>query len=165
MNLLRQTNILPHHSRYSARKAIPKRFIFTENSSGTIYNVNNRLRQEEESYCNDLSTAFKPPIRNVLSSVVKETREKFSKKQIMMVNETQAKFLHQLIKLLQPKNVLEIGGFTGSSAIAMGSALPPNSHLDSLELEEEHAKLLKKYINEAGLQNVVNVIIGPADKR
>lgn len=141
-----------------------QRFHSTDLVYNTVSNDDGRLRVNEEKYCNDFSTPIKAPFHNVLKSVSDETVEKFSKS-FMMVSETQAKLLHQLVKLLQPKNILEIGGFTGYSAIAMASALSSTSRLDSLELDEQHAEIAIKHVKEAGLQDIVNVHIGPADKR
>lgn len=151
-------------SRASAITNLIKRYHSTDVVSTTISNNNGRLRLDEEKYCNDFSTPITKPFENILKSLENETIEKFSKS-FMMVSETQGKFLHQLVKLLQPENVLEIGGFTGYSAIAMASALPPESSLVSLELNVQHAGVSMKYIEESGLQEIVNIIVGPAEQR
>ncbi|KAI7870106.1 O-methyltransferase-domain-containing protein [Mucor mucedo] len=126
-----------------------------------VGNPNGRLRVEESHYCDNISSPFKEPYGNILKALNKETEEKFDNPH-MMVCPVQAKFLYQLVGILKPKNVLEIGGFTGYSAIAMGAALSPGSKLLSLELEPKHIVVANRFIEEANLQDKVSVKEGPA---
>ncbi|KAI8642183.1 O-methyltransferase [Parasitella parasitica] len=80
----------------------------------------------------------------------------------MMVSSLQGKLLHNLVAIFQPQRVLEIGGFTGYSAIAMGSALAAKATLLSLELDPKHIEFAEKFVNEAQLQDKVKFRQGPA---
>ncbi|KAI8970431.1 O-methyltransferase [Mycotypha africana] len=84
----------------------------------------------------------------------------------MMISPLQAKLLHQLVCIFKPCRVLEIGGFTGYSAIAMGSALSlssPNAKLISLESNIEHIRLASCYVQKAKLSSVISFIAGSAE--
>jgi caffeoyl-CoA O-methyltransferase len=141
-----------------------KRFHSTDILKNTVSNDKGRLRSGEEHYCTSLSTPFKQPYLNVLQTLAKETEQKFSNPH-MMVGNNQAKLLSQLVAILRPTRVLEIGGFTGFSAIAMGSALANNAKLISLELDPEHIKTARKYVKQANLQDKVDFKEGPASDR
>lgn len=83
----------------------------------------------------------------------------------MMIGENQAQLLALLVAILHPARVLEIGGFTGFSAIAMGSALVRNAKLISLELDSEHIETARKYVKQAGLHDKIEFKQGPALER
>jgi predicted O-methyltransferase YrrM len=130
----------------------------------TVSNDNGRLRSGEEHYCSSLSTPFKQPYRSVLQALTKETEQNFAMP-YMMVSENQAKLLAQLVAILRSTRILEIGGFTGSSAIAMGSALASNAKLISLELDPKHIETARKYVGQANLQDKIEFQLGPASDR
>ncbi|KAI8888553.1 S-adenosyl-L-methionine-dependent methyltransferase [Backusella circina FSU 941] len=80
----------------------------------------------------------------------------------MMVGPSQALFLHHLVKMLRPTQILEIGGFTGASAVAMGSALPLKGHLLSLELDPEPFEIAKRNVEASVLNEKIKFQLGPA---
>jgi caffeoyl-CoA O-methyltransferase len=130
----------------------------------TVSNDNDRLRVGEEIYCDEFSTSFRQPYKTVMETLYKETENSFRNPH-MMVSRAQAKVLHQLVGLLRPSQVLEIGGFTGYSAIAMGSALLPEAKLLSLELDSKHIAVAQRHVNLANLQDKVEFKEGPAADR
>ncbi|NRD77071.1 O-methyltransferase [Bacillus sp. BRMEA1] len=78
------------------------------------------------------------------------------------VTPNQGKFLYLLAKLKNAKNILEIGTLGGFSSVWLGRALPEDGHLITLEYEKKHAKVAKENIKLAGLENKIEVIVGPA---
>ncbi|KAG0941695.1 hypothetical protein G6F30_006105 [Rhizopus arrhizus] len=140
-----------------------KRCHSTSIVTSTVSNDNGRLRVEEEKYADVYSSSIQQPYRDVLESLAKRTENEFSNAN-MMITSLQGKLMCQLIKLFRPRNVLEIGGFTGYSAIAMGSGLPSKAKLTSLELNEKHAKVAEEYIRLAKLQNKIEIKVGPASE-
>lgn len=124
----------------------------------------NRLRPEEEAYCDTVSTNFPEKYDKALRKVFQETVDTVPDS-FKMVGLVQAKTLHQFVRLFRPTRVLEIGGFTGYSAIAMGSALQPNAKLLSLELDADLIKTARKHVENANLQDQVQFKEGPAAKR
>lgn len=147
-----------------AIQLLSKRCHSTAQIANTISNDKGRLRLHEEKYCDDLSTPFKQPYRGILETLSKKTESEFRNSH-MMVSQTQAKLLHQLVAILRPQRILEIGGFTGYSAIAMGSALMAKAKLLSLELDPKHIKIAEKYVNIAQLQDKIQFRQGPAIDR
>lgn len=78
------------------------------------------------------------------------------------VSPNQGKFLYLLAKIKAAKNILEIGTLGGYSSVWLGRALPVDGRLITLEFEPKHAKVAKENIKAAGLDNKIEVIIGPA---
>ena len=58
----------------------------------------------------------------------------------MQISVSQCHFLHLIIKIIKPKNILEIGTFTGLSALTMGLAMDENSKLTALDKNKETSK-------------------------
>ncbi|KAG1158200.1 hypothetical protein G6F37_006005 [Rhizopus arrhizus] len=143
------------------RSNVHKRYTATAFNTRALFNVNNRLRIEEDQYSGYYSSPIQQPYRNVLELLGKRTQKDFANA-YMMMGELQSKFMCQLIKFFKPKNILEIGSFTGCSAIAMGSCLPPNAKLTTLELDAQCVKVAREYIEMAQLQDKVFVKEGPA---
>ena len=82
----------------------------------------------------------------------------------MLSGKVQAKFLEMICRMLQPKRILEIGTFTGYSAIAMAGGLPKNGLIYTIEINEEQEKIIQKYIALAGMEEKIKLFIGDAVK-
>ncbi|MFQ3579693.1 MAG: O-methyltransferase [Bacteroidales bacterium] len=71
-----------------------------------------------------------------------------------------------LLKLLcvikQPKRVLEIGTFTGYSAVYMAMGIPANSYIDTIEIDVELEDIIKRTISHSGYAHKINVHFGDA---
>jgi predicted O-methyltransferase YrrM len=80
----------------------------------------------------------------------------------MLSGHIQGSFLKMISQMIQPKNILEIGTFTGYSAIALASGLPKDAKLTTLEFNEEHEQMAKAYFKKAGLEQQIEMIIGDA---
>ncbi len=78
------------------------------------------------------------------------------------VSPGQGQFLHLLALTIRARRILEIGTLGGYSAIWMGRALPEGGHLISLEISEEHARIARRNIARAGLDDKVEIRVGPA---
>lgn len=75
---------------------------------------------------------------------------------------TQGSFLTFLCNLLQPKSVLEIGTFTGFSALCMAHGMPNNGILHTIELREEDAKTAEENFTFSPYKNQIHLHIGNA---
>ncbi|PID95640.1 MAG: methyltransferase [Bacteroidetes bacterium] len=82
----------------------------------------------------------------------------------MLSGHIQGAFLSLFTKLLQPKNVLEIGTYTGYSAIAMAQALGEEGKLITLECNPELESFIRQYVEKSQLQDKIELIIGDAKK-
>ena len=78
------------------------------------------------------------------------------------VSPTEGKLLHLLARLQGARRVLEIGTLGGYSTIWLARALPPGSHLVTLEVDAKHADVARANIARAGLADVVELRLGPA---
>ncbi len=79
----------------------------------------------------------------------------------MQILPEQGQFLTMLVKIHNPKNILEIGTFTGYSSLCMALA-SPDVHITALDKNIEWTKIAKKYWQEAKVDNRIELIMGPA---
>ena len=80
----------------------------------------------------------------------------------MQVDPTQCHFLHLIIKISNIKNVLEIGTFTGLSALTISLALPEDGKLIALDKNEETNKIALSFFRKASQEHKIETIIKPA---
>jgi caffeoyl-CoA O-methyltransferase len=80
----------------------------------------------------------------------------------MLTGPVEGRFLQFLVWALRARRVLEIGTYSGYSAISMAGGLPEGGHIDTCELEEKHAEVARRYIERAGLADTITVHVGPA---
>ena len=80
----------------------------------------------------------------------------------MQVALSQCHFLHLIIKISNIKNVLEIGTFTGLSALSIALALPDDGKLTALDKNEETNKVATKFFKKANQHNKIQTIVKPA---
>jgi caffeoyl-CoA O-methyltransferase len=78
------------------------------------------------------------------------------------VSPSHGRLLHVLALARGARAILEIGTLGGYSAIWMARALPPDGRLVSLELDATHAQVARDAIADAGLEDRVEVRVGPA---
>lgn len=82
----------------------------------------------------------------------------------MLTGAVQGRFLKMLAEAVSPKNILEIGTFTGYSSVCLAMALPENGHLDTLEVNDELEDLILEGFRRAGLEKKISLIVGDARK-
>ena len=80
----------------------------------------------------------------------------------MQVDPSQCHFLHLIIKTSNIKNVLEIGTFTGLSALSIALALPDDGKLTALDKDEETNKIAVSFFKKAKQDNKIQTIVKPA---
>jgi len=80
----------------------------------------------------------------------------------MLSGKVQGKFLEMIVQMMKPLRILEIGTFTGYSAIAMAKGLPENGKIITLEVNPEMEIFIRKFINKSGLENKIELLIGDA---
>ena len=80
----------------------------------------------------------------------------------MQVAISQCHFLHLIIKISNIKNVLEIGTFTGLSALSIALALPDDGKLIALDKNEETSKVAIDFFIKANLDDKIQTMIKPA---
>ena len=113
---------------------------------------------DPELYAQELSS----PPDDVFARIDAETRASYPANAEMMIGPLVGTLLTFVVRLRQPRRVLEIGTFTGWSSIAMALALPPGATLVSLDVNEETTALARGYAEEAGVADRIDYRIGPA---
>lgn len=82
----------------------------------------------------------------------------------MLSGNLQGQVLTLLSKMIQPRRILEVGTFTGYSAICLTKGLTESGKLITIELDDELEHFSKKYFEKAGLADKIEQRIGPALK-
>lgn len=82
----------------------------------------------------------------------------------MISGHLQGRFLKMIVMLFQPKNILEIGTYTGYSAICMAEGLAEGGKIDTIELNEELEPVILNNIEKAGYKSKIRAHIGDALK-
>ena len=82
--------------------------------------------------------------------------------QRMQISETQGHFLQLIIKLYKVVNCLEIGTFTGFSALTMALALPDKGKIITLDHDVKISEVAKTFFKKANLENKINTEIASA---
>jgi len=110
-----------------------------------------------EAYAAEHSSP-EPPL---LAELAKATRE-FSTAHSMMVGRLEGRFLKTLVAVSGARRVLEIGTFTGYSALSMAEALPADGQLITCELSRRHADVALSFIARSPYREMIEVRVGPA---
>jgi len=80
----------------------------------------------------------------------------------IQVSPAQGRLLEILARAQRARSILEIGTLGGYSTIWLARALPPGGRLITLELDAHHADVARRNIARAGLEQVVQIRVGPA---
>jgi caffeoyl-CoA O-methyltransferase len=80
----------------------------------------------------------------------------------MQIGPDQGVLVGLLVKLIGARRTLEIGTFTGYSALAVASALPEDGRLITCDVNEEWTTIARRYWAEAGLAGRIELRLGPA---
>lgn len=109
----------------------------------------------------DYCLAHSSPLSQVLRNLERETHLRTLGPQ-MLSGEYQGQLLRFLSLMLRPMRVLEIGTFTGYTALCMAEGLVEGGWLHTVEANDELGWIIQKYIVQAGLQNKVVLHLGDA---
>ncbi|NJD21594.1 MAG: O-methyltransferase [Melioribacter sp.] len=101
-------------------------------------------------------------LRNESKSLIKEMEIYAAKNKVPILDWMSAEFLEQLITIINPKKVLEIGTAIGYSSIRIASKLRKKALLDTIEKSKNNIKLAKEYIRRAKLTSSINILEGDA---
>ena len=80
----------------------------------------------------------------------------------MLSGHFQGRLLSMLSHMIQPERILEIGTYTGYSAICLAEGLTENGKLTTIDINEELEDIAREYIQKANLENKIEYIIGDA---
>ena len=80
----------------------------------------------------------------------------------MLRGHFQGRLLSMLSHMIQPERILEIGTYTGYSAICLAEGLTENGKLTTIDINEELEDIAREFIQKANLENKIEYIIGDA---
>jgi predicted O-methyltransferase YrrM len=109
------------------------------------------------------SEAHTSPETSLLRRINRDTHANVLKPR-MLSGHLQGRFLSMVSNMIRPSAILEIGTYTGYSAICLCEGLAPGGKLVTLEKNEELEDKLRTYFREAGLEQSVDLRIGDATK-
>ena len=119
-----------------------------------------KLKSEEIlDYCRQHSKADS----SLLTSLEKYTWENEDVPQ-MISGSLVGKFLQSIIMMIYAKRIIEVGTFTGYSALQMAEALPIDGEIHTCELMEKHANTAQLFINQSDYESKITIHQGPALK-
>jgi predicted O-methyltransferase YrrM len=95
-------------------------------------------------------------------NLIKETEELFGDDSHMLTNQAEGELLNMLVKLSGAKKGIEIGVFTGYSALCLAEAIGPNGKLIAFDISEKFTDLAKKHWKLNGVDDRIELIIGNA---
>ena len=115
------------------------------------------VRPEIEAYARDRTT----PEPALLQRIAGET-EALGERARMLTGRLEGRLLNFLVGLARPRRVLEIGCFTGYSALSMAEALPEGGRLFTCEISDEHARLAQANFDRSPHGHRIELRLGPA---
>ena len=109
----------------------------------------------------DYLLKYSSPESDVLKSINRKTNLRHIHPR-MITGPVQGKFLEFISYMIQPENILEIGTFTGYSAICLAKGLKKGGKLVTIEIDDELADDIKQNITSAGLADFITCLTGNA---
>ncbi len=117
----------------------------------------NWLDEKIENYCE----AHTSNESEVLKKLNRDTHANVLQPR-MLSGHFQGRLLSIISKMIKPKFILEIGTYTGYSALCLAEGLAENGKLITIDINPEQEDRIVKYISEAGMENRIQFIVGDA---
>ena len=118
---------------------------------------NLEITEKLQKYINDFGLKLNPIQQEII-----DYNNTLGDVKRMQVAQSQCHFLHLIIKISNIKNVLEIGTFTGLSALSIALALPDEGKLIALDNNEDTNKVATDFFKKAKQDHKIQTIIKPA---
>jgi len=99
---------------------------------------------------NDYAESFSSPEPALLKKITRETHVQVTQSHMLSGN-LQGRFLSMISRLMRPRRILEIGTYTGYSAICLAEGLAGGGILDTIDHDDELRERAARYFQEAGL--------------
>jgi predicted O-methyltransferase YrrM len=80
----------------------------------------------------------------------------------MQISPDQGQFMALLIELMGARRTLEIGTFTGYSALTVALALPADGHLLACDISDDYTRIGRPFWRQAGVEHKIELVLGPA---
>jgi predicted O-methyltransferase YrrM len=116
-----------------------------------------KIDERLEKYISDHSYDLHPIQKEILSH-----NASLGDVKRMQISVTQAYFFQLFIKTNNIKNILEIGTFTGYSALSMGLSIPKDGSVTCLDINKETSEIARTFFKKADLDKKIQIILEPA---
>ncbi|MDT0346669.1 O-methyltransferase [Streptomyces litchfieldiae] len=103
-----------------------------------------------------------PAADDVLRDLAAETRQALPEQRSMQISQDEGAFLTLLVRLTGARQAVEVGTFTGYSAICIARGLPDDGRLIACDVSEEWTSVARRYWARAGLTDRIDLRIAPA---
>jgi predicted O-methyltransferase YrrM len=80
----------------------------------------------------------------------------------MISGHVQGRFLALISRMIRPLRIVEIGTFTGYSALCLAEGLAPNGRLDTIDINDELTPMVRRYVESAGFSDRIRLHTGNA---
>ncbi|MFD0773618.1 O-methyltransferase [Streptomonospora algeriensis] len=110
----------------------------------------------------DYLVAHSAPVDPVLADLAEETARLYPDLTTMQIGPEQGTFMTLLARVSGARDVVEVGTFTGYSAVCMARGIPEDGSLLALDVSEEWTALAQRYWERAGIAHKVRLQLGPA---
>jgi len=80
----------------------------------------------------------------------------------MQIGADQGQLMSLLVRVLGAKRTIEIGVFTGYSALTVALALPPDGRVLACDISDEYTRIGKPFWQQAGVAHKIDLVLGPA---
>ena len=101
----------------------------------------------------------------VMRDLIAETRSQLTDVAQMQIGPDQARFLTFLTQLTNARTAVEVGTFTGMSALAIARGLADGGRLICFDISDEYTQIARRYWERAGVTDRIELRIGPAAER
>ncbi len=105
--------------------------------------------------------AHTSPEPALLAQLNRETHAKVLSPR-MLSGHLQGRFLAMVSAMVQPRYILEIGTYTGYSALCLAEGLQTEGELHTIEINPERAKMIRKYFDLSSFKNQIKLYLGDA---
>ena len=116
-----------------------------------------KINERLEKYISDHSYDLHPVQKEILIH-----NESLGLRKKMQISVTQAYFFQFFIRTNNIKNILEVGTFTGYSALSMGLAIPKDGNITCLDINKETSESARIFFKKANLDKKIKIILAPA---
>src|SRR5579872_3783612 len=114
------------------------------------------LPAEIQRYIDDMTLRDLPVLRDLRAETAKSPRAG------MQTGADQVQFLQLLVRLVGARRCIEVGVFTGYSALGVALALPDDGQIVACDISEEYTAIARRYWERAGVADKIDLYLAPA---